>query len=245
MRLVRIPAGKGTKHASIDRPFWIGCFEVTNRQYARLVPEHDSRFEHRGSWIFSEEYLGWPLNAPDQPVVRISWDEATAYCRELSKRTGRQIRLPSEEEWEYACRAGAQHPSGLERGRRTSHHLPIWRTDPFDVWQANLGDPGLPIWPRATTDSTMAISLPLTLVRLGRIPLVSSICAGTSLNGQAVHMVNRVNDGRYEVVRGAICPKMHTFRIASGITRTRKCSMLDSASRSRKTDAGVPLRTAG
>jgi hypothetical protein len=110
MRLVRIPVGKSTKHASIDRPFWIGCFEVTNRQYARSVPDHDSRFEHRGSWIFSEEYLGWPLNAPHQPVVRISWDEATAYCRELSRRTGRQVRLPSEEEWEYACRAGAVTP---------------------------------------------------------------------------------------------------------------------------------------
>ena len=110
MRLVRIPAGKGTKHDSIDRPFWMGCFEVTNRQYARIDPEHDSRFEHRGSWIFSEEYLGWPLNAPDQPVVRVSWDEATAFCRELSERTGRRIRLPSEEEWEYACRAGAATP---------------------------------------------------------------------------------------------------------------------------------------
>ncbi len=110
MRLVRIVPGKDTKYASCGRPFWMGCFEVTNRQYARLIPTHDSRFEHRGSWIFSEEYLGWPLNAPHQPVVRVSWDEATAFCQALAAQTGRQIRLPDEEEWEYACRAGATTP---------------------------------------------------------------------------------------------------------------------------------------
>jgi formylglycine-generating enzyme required for sulfatase activity len=110
MRLVRIPAGRGPNDLSIDRPFWMGCFEVTNRQYAQINPEHDSRFEHRGSWVFSEEYLGWPLNAPKQPVVRVSWEEADAFCRELSERTGRRVRLPREQEWEYACRAGAASP---------------------------------------------------------------------------------------------------------------------------------------
>ena len=105
MRLVRIPAGK-----SLERPFWMGTCEVTNRQYAQTDPDHDSRFEHRGSWIFSEEYLGWPLDAPDQPVVRVSWDEAADFCGQLSQRTGRTIRLPSEEEWEYACRAGTSTP---------------------------------------------------------------------------------------------------------------------------------------
>ena len=110
MRLVRIAAGRIGDAISIDCPFWMGCFEVTNRQYARIDPEHDSRFEHRGSWIFSEEYLGWPLDAPDQPVVRVSWHEAGEFCRRLSERCGRRIRLPSEQQWEYACRAGAETP---------------------------------------------------------------------------------------------------------------------------------------
>lgn len=110
MRLVRIPASRAGDGNSVDAPFWMGCFEVTNRQYAQIDPKHDSRFEHRGSWIFSEEYLGWPLDAPDQPVVRVSWNEANAFCDRLSERSGRHIRLPTEQEWEYACRAGAVTP---------------------------------------------------------------------------------------------------------------------------------------
>ena len=110
LRLVRIPAGQMPDGTPVDRPFWMGTCEVTNRQYAQIDSEHDSRFEHRGSWIFSEEYLGWPLDAPDQPVVRVSWNEAMAFCEQLSERTGRRIRLPSELEWEYACRAGTSTP---------------------------------------------------------------------------------------------------------------------------------------
>ena len=110
MRLARIPAGRLNDAVKVDHPIWMGVCEVTNRQYARIDPEHDSRFEHRGSWIFSEEYLGWPLDAPEQPVVRVSWEEAEAFCRRFSDLSGRRIRLPSESEWEYACRAGAVTP---------------------------------------------------------------------------------------------------------------------------------------
>jgi hypothetical protein len=110
MQLVRILERTPGDGDSAIGPFWIGTCEVTNRQYAQVDPEHDSRFEHRGSWIFSEEYLGWPLDAPDQPVVRISWNEAVDFCEQLSDRTGRKIRLPSEEEWEFACRAGRSTP---------------------------------------------------------------------------------------------------------------------------------------
>ncbi len=110
IQLVQIPNGHSTSGVSIDRPIWMGCFEITNEQYAQIRPEHDSRFEHRSSWIFSEEYLGWPLDSPNQPVVRVSWNEANRFCRLLSDRSGRTIRLPTEQEWEYACRAGITTP---------------------------------------------------------------------------------------------------------------------------------------
>ena len=122
LALAQIPAGefvmgdaKGSaderpQAAKIDRPFWMGQYEITNEQYAQFDPKHDSRFEHRTSWIFSEEYIGWLLNGPKQPVVRVSWQEATEYCKWLSAKTGRHFTLPTEQQWEWACRAGTDTP---------------------------------------------------------------------------------------------------------------------------------------
>ncbi|MBI4605534.1 MAG: SUMF1/EgtB/PvdO family nonheme iron enzyme, partial [Planctomycetes bacterium] len=123
IELVKVPAGsfvmgdadgfddEGPPAAvRIARPFWMSRLEVTNEQYARFDPTHESRFEHRSSWIFSEEYLGWPLNRPRQPVVRVSWDQAMAFCRWLSEKTGAKATLPSEAQWEYACGAGSAAP---------------------------------------------------------------------------------------------------------------------------------------
>jgi formylglycine-generating enzyme required for sulfatase activity len=94
----------------IKSPFWIGSCEVTNEQFARFDPTHESRFEHKGSWVFSEGHLGWPLDGPRQPVVRVSQTEAAAFCRWISEKSGMHASLPDEDQWEWACRAGSATP---------------------------------------------------------------------------------------------------------------------------------------
>jgi formylglycine-generating enzyme required for sulfatase activity len=123
LELVRIPAGEfvmGDPAGAVDeRPlarvgvakaFWIGKFEVTNAEFARFDPAHDSRIEHGDFLQFSTRERGYPVNAARQPVCRVSFDEATRFCEWLSGKTGERITLPTEAGWEWACRAGMDTP---------------------------------------------------------------------------------------------------------------------------------------
>ena len=116
MRFASLPAGrfemgcsgKGedfgkdeTRHAvAISRGFGLGVVPVTNAGYRQFDPKHRSG-----------DYEGADLDGDTQPAVRVSWEDAVKYCEWLSaqpdeRRAGRKYRLPTEAEWEYACRAG-------------------------------------------------------------------------------------------------------------------------------------------
>ena len=69
--------------------------EVTNREYREFDPQHDSGIEVGDFLQFSEQDRGFPMTADEQPVVRVSQQQAMAYCAWLSKKSGRKYRLPT------------------------------------------------------------------------------------------------------------------------------------------------------
>jgi uncharacterized protein (TIGR02996 family) len=115
MDLVLIPAGSflmGTPETekgrsdeellhevTLSKPFYFGIFAVTQRQYEAVMGVNPSRFNREAN------------GGPDHPVDRVGWSKAGEFCRRLSDlpeeaKHGRNYRLPTEAEWEHACRAG-------------------------------------------------------------------------------------------------------------------------------------------
>ena len=120
----------------IGAPVYLGMAPVTQRQYLAVMGKNPSRFTATSG------------GGLDHPVEMVSWEDAVAFCRQLSEHpnevaAGRHYRLPTEAEWEYACRAGtatafghgatlsaaqanfdvthshAEHPDGTVTGRTT------------------------------------------------------------------------------------------------------------------------------
>lgn len=86
--------GEGPQHrVRITRPFYLGVHEVTQAQYEKVMGTNPSFFE-----------------VPTQPVEKVAWDDAVEFCRRLGQEEKTEYRLPTEAEWEYACRAKTTTP---------------------------------------------------------------------------------------------------------------------------------------
>ncbi len=117
--LVRIPAGEFVmgsddetaleqpRHrVKIEKPFWISESEINNAAFFAFKPDHNAS-------VFDQQWkdhvrLGYYANYVEQPAVRMSWNDADAFCAWLGKKAGLKVRLPSEAQWEWACRAGSE-----------------------------------------------------------------------------------------------------------------------------------------
>jgi len=83
------PDEKPAHPVTLTQPFYMGKYDVTQEQYQQVTGTNPSGFKGKNN-----------------PVEMVSWDDAQAFCKRLTEQTKQAVRLPTEAEWEYACRAG-------------------------------------------------------------------------------------------------------------------------------------------
>jgi formylglycine-generating enzyme required for sulfatase activity len=86
-------ANERPQHQIKVREFFMGKYQITQEQYQAIIGKNPSNFK-----------------GTNQPVENVSWNDAVKFCQKLNQKTKRIYRLPSEAEWEYACRAGTTTP---------------------------------------------------------------------------------------------------------------------------------------
>jgi formylglycine-generating enzyme required for sulfatase activity/WD40 repeat protein len=103
----QLPTEAPRHRVRITRPFYLGLYEVTQAEYQQVMGVNPSHFANEGKG--ADKVAG--LDTSRHPVETVSWDEAKAFCETLSavpeeRNAGRIYVLPTEAQWEYACRAG-------------------------------------------------------------------------------------------------------------------------------------------
>jgi formylglycine-generating enzyme required for sulfatase activity len=86
-------SNEGPQHEVIVKPFLMGKYPITQAQWFAVMGNNPSHFK-----------------GDNRPVESVSWHDCVEFCKRLSDKTGKAYRLPSESEWEYACRAGTTTP---------------------------------------------------------------------------------------------------------------------------------------
>ena len=113
---------------TITQPFYLGKYEVTVEQFRRFIEatgyatDAEKGTGFQGAFGWNRDTMEFQMNAEHSwrstgfaqldthPAVNVSWNDATEFCKWLSRRDGKTYRLPTEAEWEYACRAGTTTP---------------------------------------------------------------------------------------------------------------------------------------
>ncbi|MCZ8250409.1 MULTISPECIES: formylglycine-generating enzyme family protein, partial [unclassified Microcystis] len=96
------------QHEVTVPPFFMGKYPITQAQWKAIASLTDLKVE-KDLDLNSARFKDRP-DSDRRPVEQVNWDDAIEFCARLSKLTGREYRLPSEAEWEYACRAGTTTP---------------------------------------------------------------------------------------------------------------------------------------
>jgi len=115
---------EGPQHlVRITRPFYLGVYHVTRGQFQQFVAANHYKTEAesngKGGWGYDVQGLlqqkpeyNWRnpgfAQSGEHAVVNVSWNDAVAFCHWLGRKEGKEYRLPTEAEWEYACRAGTR-----------------------------------------------------------------------------------------------------------------------------------------
>jgi len=92
----------GQRRVRITKPFYFGVYEVTQAEYEKVMGKNPSCFSKAGKW--ADRVSG--KDTSRHPLENVSWADAVEFCKRLSAKEGKTYRLPTEAEWEYACRAG-------------------------------------------------------------------------------------------------------------------------------------------